>query len=327
MQDSAQNLQNLQVFYKMWPLLAFGLGLFIAYVIIYKLVTSDYRREDLPIVTAEMIFGVLMKWDGVMGESLRQAIVILGPQGVTELIDHLGQLPGGAKEALIKVWDEEGYLRKYFDQAVKGTSEDKIFAIEILGKLALLQSVYPLLEALGDRNDEVRLAASNALSQVHSLEVVPMLIKALEDPFRFLPARIAEVLISFGEEAVPAMLDALPNLPLQSKVYLIQMLGSISDGRIPSALMKELYAAEAEVRAAAVEALGEQEYQSASEAMTLLLKDKEWKVRSKAARTLGFIGSMQAIPSLQEMLKDEEWWVRTNAETAIEAINERIDRG
>lgn len=327
MGDKSQFLQNIQVFYKMWPLLAFGLGLFIAYVIIYKLVTSDYRREETPYVTAEMIFDVLMKWDGVMGDSLRQAIIILGPVGVAELADHLEKLPDGAREALIYVWDGEGYLRKYFEQALKGTLEQRISAIEILGKLNWPNSIYPIMEALADRNDEVRLAATEALSKIHSPEIVPMLIQALEDPYRYLPARIAEILMAYSEQAVPAMLEALPKLPLQSKVYIIQMLGGIDNKRISPMLLNELYNDEPEVRAAAVEALAEQKYDSATEAMSLLLKDKEWKVRSQAARGLGVLGSMQALPALQEALKDEEWWVRSNAEAAIETINNRLGRG
>lgn len=325
--DKTQAIENFSVFYKMWPLLAFGLGLFVAYIIIYKLVTADYRRHEIPIVTAEMIYKVLMDWDGVMGESLRQAIVILGPIGVPQLIDHIHELPEGARNALICVWDDEGYLRKYFDQATKGTVQEKITAIEILGKLDWIQSVHPLLEALGDKSDEVRMAASEALSKIQAPEVVPLLIKALEDPYRFLPARIAEVLISYGDVAVPAMLEALPDLPIQSKVYIIEMLGGMDDEKISPALMLELRADEPEIRAASIEALGEQMYKPAAEAMSILLKDKDGKVRSKAARTLGLVGSLQYIPSLEDMLKDEEWWVRTNAETAIEAIRDRNERG
>ena len=327
MADKSQFVDNMQVLYKLWPILAFGLGLFLAYVIIYKLVTSDYRREESPYVTAEMIFNVLMKWDGIMGESLREAIIILGPSGVAELADHLEKLPDGARCALIDVWDSEGYLRKYFDQAIKGTLEQRVAAIEILGKLSWAISIYPIMEALGDRNDEVRLAATEALSKIRSPEIIPMLIQALEDPYRYLPARIAEILMSYSDEAVPAMLAALPKLPVQSKVYLIQMLGGIEDKKIPSVLLEVLYDEVPEVRAASIEALAEQKYFDAAEGMSLLLKDKEWKVRSQAARALGVLGSMQSIPALQEVLKDEEWWVRTNAEAAIDEINRRIERG
>lgn len=322
--DKAQALGNMQIIYKIWPLLAFGAGLLLAYLIIYKLVTSDYNRSDQPIVTAEMLYNVLMNWDGIMGESLRQAIVILGAEGIPELIDHLHQLPKGAKDGLVRVWEEEGYLRKYFEQAVRGTQESKIVAIEILGKLNFLDAVNPLLESLGDRNDEVRLAASDALSKIHSPEVIPILIKALEDPFRFLPARTAEVIMSYGEEAVSGMLAALPNLPLQSKIYIIEMLGSLGNPRIPLILMNELYANEVDVRTAAIDALGVQKYKPAAEAMMLLLKDKEWRIRSKAAKTLGIIGSVQSIPILHELLKDGEWWVRSNAESAIENLEEQL---
>jgi HEAT repeat protein len=325
--DKTQALQNMQIIYKIWPLLAFGAGLLLAYLIIYKLVTSDYSRSEQPIVTAEMLYHVLMNWDGVMGESLRQAIIILGPVGIPELIDHLDKLPKGAKDALLRVWEEEGYLRKYFEQAVRGATDSKIAAIEILGKLAYIDAVNPLLESLGDRNDEVRLAASEALSKIHSPEVIPILIKALEDPFRFLPARIAEIIMSYGEAAVAGMLAALPNLPIQSKVYIIEMLGSLNNPRIPLILMNELYANEVEVRTAAIDALGAQNYKPAAEAMTILLKDKEWRIRSKAAKSLGIIGSVQSIPSLHELLKDGEWWVRTNAESAIENLQERLGRG
>lgn len=77
---------------------------------------------------------------------------------------------------------------------------------------------------------------------------------------------------------------------------------------------------DANVRAAAVEALGHRRGEAAAEATVALLDDPAWFVRVHAARAAGHVAGAQAAPAIAQLLDDERWWVRTAAKDALRVI-------
>jgi hypothetical protein len=77
---------------------------------------------------------------------------------------------------------------------------------------------------------------------------------------------------------------------------------------------------DANVRAAAVEALGNRQGDAVGEAALALLEDPVWFVRVHAARTAGHVVGAGATVPLAELLGDRRWWVRTAAKDALRGI-------
>jgi HEAT repeat protein len=77
---------------------------------------------------------------------------------------------------------------------------------------------------------------------------------------------------------------------------------------------------DANVRAAAVEALGNRAGEAVAAATVDLLDDPTWFVRVHAARAAGLVAGADAAPAIAELLTDERWWVRTAAKDALRGI-------
>jgi HEAT repeat protein len=77
---------------------------------------------------------------------------------------------------------------------------------------------------------------------------------------------------------------------------------------------------DANVRAAAVEALATRSGGEVREAVLALLDDPAWFVRVHAARAAGHVAGAAAAPDIARLLADERWWVRTAAKDALEGI-------
>lgn len=87
-----------------------------------------------------------------------------------------------------------------------------------------------------------------------------------------------------------------------------------------SALIELTWDREPNVRAAAVETLGNRTGGDVGTAVLARLDDSEWFVRVHAARSAGHVLGADAAPSLVRLLADERWWVRTAAKDALRGI-------
>ncbi|ATW26234.1 HEAT repeat domain-containing protein [Candidatus Formimonas warabiya] len=208
---------------------------------------------------------------------------------VPVILEIWPQLAPEIRDQLVILWEEEGYLDHY-------------------------------IRALGAKGEEERIGASAVLGKIKDKRLIVPLMKALGEPGQYVPARVAEVLISLGQEAVDPMAHCLANLPETPKCLVISILEEIGDRKALPALIHELSHDSAQVRMRTVDALGEIGDQEAVDALLLLMRDPDWGVRSRSAKALGMMGAYQAVTILEEALHDEAWWVRTNAREALNKI-------
>ena len=149
--------------------------------------------------------------------------------------------------------------------------------------------ITPLIEALGDKDVNVRYAATDALVRIGKPAVQP-LIRALKYKEWYVRKRAAYIL------------------------------GKIGDKRAIRPLIEALRDEDADVRYAATEALV-RIGKPAVQPLIKALKYKEWYVRKRAAYILGKIGDKRAIKPLIEALRDEDADVRYAAAEALEKID------
>ena len=101
------------------------------------------------------------------------------------------------------------YLHEKFPEAFRNDTDLKRRLVEALGKLGDPQAVPPLIQALGDRSENVRAAAAEALGAIGDPQAVPPLIQALGDDEFWVRRAAAEALVRIGAPAVPALIQAL----------------------------------------------------------------------------------------------------------------------
>jgi HEAT repeat protein len=167
-------------------------------------------------------------------------------------------------------------------------------AAQALGELGDVRAVEPLLKALDDSNQWVRIVAAEALGQVRDRGATETLIYALSD--NSIWVRRASV-VALGQIGDPRATSPLMERLLRPP-----------DSEWP----EELH----DVIARALGTIGE----PAIKVLIDALDDPDVWVSSAAARALGQIGDSKAIVPLTELMKQENRWVHTAATQALAQI-------
>jgi len=198
----------------------------------------------------------------------------------------------------------------------------RALAARRLGLIRSERSRRALRKAMRRGPEVVTLAAAAALARYRDRGALRWL---LEHPaslaHRPAPALIG-VLRAFGPAALPELAAAidvgLDSLRLERAVIEVLGVGRYRPAR--AALEIRAASGDADLRVAAVRALGR--IQAIESGMALLgaLEDEAWQVRAQAARALGEIRATVAIPTLATRLGDPSWWVRHHSAYALRAL-------
>jgi HEAT repeat protein len=219
--------------------------------------------------------------------------------------------------------------------------------------------VPPLIQALGDRDRDVRVAACRALGAIGDGQAVPALSvwthagrrvaqEALQQMGQAplpLPEALAQVVaqgawgvlvralpheavraavVELGTPAVPHLIQALRDGNSYVRVAACRALGAIGDRQAVPPLIQALgdRDRDRDVRAAACWALGQIGDPQAIPPLIQALGDWNSDVRVVACRALGAIGDRQAVPPLIQALGDWNSDVRVVACRALGAIGD-----
>ena len=210
-------------------------------------------------------------------------------------------------------------------------------SLGVVGKAA----VPSLCRALSEHDSvTVRRAAAKTLTLIEDPRALPVLLKALlNDSDPVVQGSAVGAMAAVGAEAIDGLLEVLIN-PASTAMQLgLASWGLAFVGaRAPEALRKAATSEHAEIRCAAIAALGDQiQSLDDTEAKSLVeqgLIDTDRDVRAEAATLLGKLHNPEwAAPLLEPMLADPEVQVRKNAalslmklqaKTSISALEERL---
>ena len=199
-------------------------------------------------------------------------------------------------------------------QALKDKDSDvREVAAEVLVKIGE-PAVEPLIRALKDENQFVRWGAAMALGEIGDKRAVEPLINALKDEDSDVRMEAAEALDQMGWK---------PGYATEKAYYLVAKkewdeavkLGEPAVEPLINALKSRWEAAAAE----ALVKIGE----PAVEPLIHALKDEDSDVRAAAAMALGKIGDERAVEPLTEALEDESYQVREAAKKALADIQKQ----
>ncbi|MBG0784809.1 MAG: HEAT repeat domain-containing protein [Anaerolineaceae bacterium] len=128
----------------------------------------------------------------------------------------------GDTEAIIKLL---GYKRN---------AEVRMEAAVALGDMKEKDAIDPLLERLGDEDENVRAAAAVALGKIGDQSVISSLINQLKDESAVARDGAAQALVLFGVSAVDPLVGSLSNNAMDFRKELVHVLAEIGTPAIPS---------------------------------------------------------------------------------------------
>jgi len=225
-----------------------------------------------------------------------------------------GNLPPSDADAIEKMvaglGDPRGLMRLTFAES-----------LGVVGKAA----VPSLCRALSSHESvTVRRAAAKTLTLIEDPRALPVLLEALRgDPDPVVQGSVVGAMAAVGAEAIPLLLDVLIDpestaMQLGLASWALAFVGA----RAPEALRHAAASDHAEIRCAAIAALGDQIQSLADDVAKALvvgaLSDIDADVRAEAATLLGKLHDPDwAAPQLEPLLIDAVGQVRKNAALSL----------
>src|SRR5881396_377253 len=173
------------------------------------------------------------------------------------------------------------------------------------------------IDLLKDKDWYRRREAAITLGEMGDERPIPHLITALRDSEWNVREAAQDALAQIGSPAVEPLIKALREY--QVRTFVIEILGKIKDERVLDPLMAQLR--NEEFKDAATKALVEVGL-PAVERLMAVINDKDKNVRKHVVTALGEIGVPEAIEPLIEATRDEDWAVRLQAIAALHLIGD-----
>lgn len=245
------------------------------------------------------------------------ALVMIGAPAVEPLVRLFldsGQddrVRGAAAAAIVKIGDVRA-VQPLLAALADPVDTVRLMAVETLGTLGDPLAIESLTAMLSDENKDVRAAAARALEQLgwHPGNGDPGVVYHLAK-------RDWDACVRMGASAVDALIGALEDPDREVNYGAAQCLGRIGHGRAVKPLFDAIERNRVDFCKVAFEALGA----IGVPAVALLmdwLGEKNRKMREAAAQALGKIGDPQALVPLVGALKDPDRRVRDAAAGALD---------
>lgn len=138
-------------------------------------------------------------------------------------------------------------------------NEDIFIKEEAKGLLELKgeEAIDPLIDALGNRSKEIKMAAASILGMQKCEKAIPALIKKLEDPNKLVRKEVSTALTQMGEPAIEPLKEVLSHKNWRVRGAAVWVLGSLKDKSVIPDIEKLLEDESAFVKSGAKFAINE----------------------------------------------------------------------
>jgi hypothetical protein len=278
--------------------------------------------EDLP-KTEKITFASLCKklqsYHDNLSEELEAQCKAAGSDFLPDLVVIYERLDAQLAQNIKQLLLDEGWLGQYA-AGLKDKDKSKEVLLKAWRLFPDVKLLPELVELLADKDENVRMTAVWLLTSIKDERSLPYLVAALLRPQTYLPARVSEVFAAFGLEAANLLAGLLPKVKDEHKLIILQVLGQFESGYQLAPLLDCLDNSSAEIRAAAIKALGDSNYHEVKDVILPLSHDSAWQVRAAVAKALGQLKVHTANDRLRQMLIDESFLVRANAKEALDIL-------
>ena len=236
--------------------------------------------------------------------------------------EEISELDLTTRLHVIQSLEGRGLIAKTLRAAKSRFKWTRAHALRILGEIRVPASVPVVLQALEDRDPDVRNVAARALGRMRLQATDEALVALLGRHDQAVSARIAAMCIEIGSRTAPLLVRTLGEGSPKARFWAARILGEIKDGPAAPALGTALQDPEPDVRSAAARALGTIADPASATLLEAALTDPIWYVRAHAAEALGKIGNPALAEPLAGSLGDRSWWVRKNAMDSLIRLGE-----
>jgi HEAT repeat protein len=262
-------------------------------------------RDERARLEAEARLGPLAL-DLLDGSDVAPADLSAGDARVlADLLRRLGRnLRGVSTERIAAFFEGRGLVAAEIARLDAGQAWRRATAAFTLGDMASPTAVPALLEALGDRDRDVRAAAARSLGRLGAVDAVETIVRALAEGR--IPRSVAgQALLAIGPAALPSLRSLEGAEDAAARAFAIELVGLLGDASDGSRLVACVRDSSADVRAKAAFALGRLGAEEGAEQLRFALGDRIPFVRAQAARALGAVGDAAAVPELIEVARHD----------------------
>lgn len=196
----------------------------------------------------------------------------------------------------------------------------RVAAAHALGALRLSAGMPALVRAMDDPDTEVGYAAADAISKIDLPEGGDAILQRISVKPHLNNARLAALIEAMTCDFTEVFRTHLKRTDNQALFWTAALVGQKEVFDLVVEIRPLLSAADANVRAAACECIGELKIPLTDRWLAPLVKDQYWFVQSHAAKALGELRAAWAVDDLVELVYSDEWWVRQNAADALVKI-------
>jgi HEAT repeat protein len=171
-------------------------------------------------------------------------------QALAALLARLARwVSGDARRHVAAFFERSGNVARQVEALSDRSAWRRATAAYVLGDMASVEAVPPLLAALDDSEREVRAAAARSLGRLAGIEAVEPLVFALVDGK--VPRAVAgQALLSIGPATLPALRGLEHDPDADVRAAAIELVGLLGEAADEGLLVERLRDSSAEVRAA-----------------------------------------------------------------------------
>lgn len=173
------------------------------------------------------------------------------------------------------------------------------------------RALYPLIKALGDENPGVQEAAMRSLVSIGGEVAAYMVVPLLRED-SYLRNTAILILKELGRASIEFLYPLLGDKDDDVKKFSLDLLADIRDGVVPEKILPLLDEPNANVRAAAIRAVGALGYKGAAGRLARALAEEEW-VCFSALETLGELRDESAVDAITGLLGSASGTIRVAA--------------
>ncbi|MBI5047829.1 MAG: HEAT repeat domain-containing protein [Deltaproteobacteria bacterium] len=230
------------------------------------------------------------------------------------------------RKRLLPYFEKLGYVDDYIHTIKHGNKWRRALAAEKLGRLRWHKATPWLIELLNDKSRDVRNMAVHSLGLIRDQDAIPHIIASIKravGSHEDISLRIAKSsLICYGEVIIPFLIPELKNPIWQVRAVAVEILGETANTAMIQSITDMLKDPEPDIRAKAAKVLGKIGDSSSVQPLLQIIEDPVWIIRLHAVRALGLIGNTDAIEKLKGRLMDSNWQVRRAAAEAISVMGD-----
>jgi HEAT repeat protein len=239
---------------------------------------------------------------------------------LTQILAELAPaLTGESRDAIAGHFEASGAVARVSRRLADPRAHRRAEHAALLGDMCSSLAEVPLLQALNDRDPDVRLAAARSLGRLRPRTAAGPLLFALVQGL--VPRAVAaNALLSIGAAALPGIRNLLHDDQPAARANAVELLGRLGNPRDSESLRERLGDDAPLVRRRACEALARLGADDAGDALEELLSDEVADVRMSAAAALGTVGDERSATTLLRLVQHDCVEVAEVAARALAAV-------